>query len=65
VYDPDPIPRTVEVRVYLPNGLTPDQVARLQRVAKTCPAKRALEAGFDFTETIVVGDRFSSGLNSV
>lgn len=57
VYNPDSTPRQVEVRVHLPSGLTPDQVARLQRVAQTCPARRALEAGFTFNERIVVGDR--------
>lgn len=56
VYDPDSTPRHVEVRVYLPDGLTPDQVARLQRVAKTCPARRALETDFTFAERIVVAD---------
>jgi putative redox protein len=56
VYDPDTTPRQVDVRVYLPGGLTPDQVARLQRVAATCPARRALEALFTFTERVVVAD---------
>jgi putative redox protein len=60
VYDPEPTPREVEVRVYLPDGLTPDQVARLRRVAQTCPARRALEAGFSFTEDVIVGDRAGS-----
>lgn len=56
VYDPDSTPRRVEVRLNLPDGLMPDQVARLKRVAATCPARRALEAGFAFTERLVVGD---------
>ena len=37
-----------------PQGLTPDQVARLRRVAETCPVKRALEAGFTFEQRIVL-----------
>lgn len=49
-YDADVTPRAVEITLHLPDGLTPDQVARLRRVAATCPAKRALEAGFRFEE---------------
>lgn len=48
VYDPDSTPRHVDIRVYLPEGLTPDQLRRLRRVADTCPAKRALETEFIF-----------------
>jgi putative redox protein len=52
-YDADVTPRQVEVRIHLPEGLTPDQVVRLERVALTCPVRRALEAGFAFDERIV------------
>ena len=55
VYDSEPTPRRAHVRIYLPDGLTPDQVKRLRRVAETCPARRALEAGFTFRERVVVG----------
>jgi putative redox protein len=55
VYDPKPTPRQALVRVYLPAGLTEAQIKRLQKVAETCPARRALEAGFAFDEQIVVG----------
>src|SRR5450755_3350115 len=51
-YDPDAMPRRVEVTVHLPDDLTPDQVRRLRRVADTCPVRRALEAGFAFTERL-------------
>lgn len=51
-YDADSTPRAVEMDVHLPEGLTPDQVERLHRVANTCPARRALEAGFIFEEEI-------------
>jgi len=54
VYDPEPTPRLVEVVVHLPAGLSHDQVERLRRIAKTCPVKRALEAGFTFDQKIVV-----------
>jgi putative redox protein len=54
VYDSDVTPRHVEVCVYLPEGLTADQVRRLRKVVDTCPAKRALAAGFTFDEQLVV-----------
>lgn len=53
-YDPDSSPRQVDLRVHLPEGLTADQIKRLRRVAETCPARRALEAGFTFQETFVL-----------
>jgi putative redox protein len=52
-YDPEPTPRHAEVIVHLPAGLRDDQVRRLRRVAQTCPARRALEAGFTFDELVV------------
>ena len=53
-YDTDSTPRRVEVAVHLPDGLAPDQVERLRRVAQTCPARRALEAGFTFDEQLAL-----------
>ncbi len=53
-YDPDSTPRNVELTIHLPDGLTPDQVNRLKRVAETCPVKRALEAGFAFEQQIAL-----------
>ncbi len=50
VYDADTTPRRVELRVHVPPGLTAEQLARLRRVAATCPVRRALEAGFTFEE---------------
>ena len=47
-YDTESVPRRVTVDVHLPDDLTPDQQRRLERVAETCPARRALEAGFAF-----------------
>ena len=60
VYDPEPTPRQALVRVHLPAGLTEAQIKRLQKVAETCPARRALEAGFAFDEQIVVGAHTAS-----
>jgi putative redox protein len=54
VYDPESTPRRVDVRVYLPEGLSREQVSRLRRVADTCPARRALEAGFRFNEQMIL-----------
>src|SRR5579872_1895578 len=45
-YDASVTPRVVDMRIHLPDGLTSEQVERLLRVAQTCPARRALEAGF-------------------
>jgi putative redox protein len=53
-YDADVTPRQVQISVHLPDGLTPDQVERLRRVADTCPARRALEAGFFFGEEVAL-----------
>jgi putative redox protein len=52
-YDAESVPHRVTVDVHLPDDLTPDQRRRLERVAETCPARRALEAGFSFEERIV------------
>lgn len=52
-YDADSTPRRVGVTVHLPEGLTPAQIERLERVASTCPVRRALEAGFTFEERVM------------
>lgn len=52
-YDPNSSPRHFAIDMHLPNDLTPDQRRRLERVAETCPVRRALEAGFAFEERIV------------
>jgi putative redox protein len=53
-YDSESTPRGIEVAIHLPDGLTPDQIARLRRVAESCPVRRALQAGFSFEERVVV-----------
>ncbi len=53
-YDPKSTPRTAALTIHLPASLSDDQVLRLRRVAATCPAKRALEAGFEFDSQIVL-----------
>jgi putative redox protein len=52
-YDSDSVPHRVTVDVHLPDDLTPEQQRRLKRVAETCPARRALEAGFIFEERLI------------
>ena len=49
-YDPDSVPRRIAIELRLPAGLSEEQRRRLERVAATCPARRALEVGFTFEE---------------
>lgn len=51
-YDTGVKPRTVDVEVRIPAALSPGQLARLERVAETCPVRRALESEFEFQERI-------------
>jgi putative redox protein len=53
-YDNEATPRRFDVRIHLPAGLSADQLARLRRVAQTCPVRRALDTGFVFDEQVVV-----------
>ncbi len=53
-YDNETTPRAVKTVIRLPDGLPANQLKRLQRVADTCPVKRALEAGFTFDEELAV-----------
>ncbi len=52
-YDTESTPRRFRVDLHLPSHLTADQRKRLERVAQTCPVRRALEAGFAFEERVV------------
>jgi putative redox protein len=54
-YEYEVTPRRLEVDVHLPAGLSDEQAARLERVARTCPVGRAFEAGFTLEERIHVG----------
>jgi putative redox protein len=53
-YDSDSSPRHFSIDVHLPDDLTPEQQRRLERVAETCPVRRALETGFSFEERTVI-----------
>ena len=52
-YDPQATPGHIQTTVNLADGLTPDQLVHLGRVADTCPVKRALETGFRFEQQFV------------
>ena len=52
-YDSESVPRRFKIEVHLPAGLSDEQARRLERVAETCPLRRALEAGFKFEERVV------------
>jgi putative redox protein len=52
-YDPDSTPRRFAVDIHVRDDLAPDRQRRLERVAETCPVRRALESGFAFEERIV------------
>lgn len=56
-YDNEVTPRRLEVDVRLPDSLSSTQVERLRRVANTCPIRRALEAGFEFHEQLLIEPR--------
>lgn len=56
VYEPEPTPRHLELVVRVPADLPLEQAARLRRIVDTCPVKRALEAGFEIDEKIVLAE---------
>ncbi len=58
-YDSESVPCRISIALHLPDDLTPDQQRRLQRVADTCPARRALETGFAFEERVDLTPRRS------
>jgi putative redox protein len=51
-YDNRSTPRRFEVAVQLGGDLTDEQLHRLEKVAASCPVRRAVEAGVEFVETI-------------
>jgi len=53
-YDSESLPRRFAVEVRIGGAITPEQRRRLERVAESCPVRRALEAGFSFDERMVV-----------
>jgi putative redox protein len=51
-YDHKSTPRRFEIAVELSGDLTDEQLERLEKVAASCPVRRAIEAGIEFDETI-------------
>ena len=51
-YDNHSKPRRFEVRITLTGDLTEAQLARLEKVAASCPVRRSIEIGVEFDEQI-------------
>jgi putative redox protein len=51
-YDKGSTPRRVETVIRLDGDLSETQLERLEKVARACPLRRSLEAGFEFTDRI-------------
>lgn len=51
-YDNESTPRRFEIAIELGGDLTDDQMRRLEKVAASCPVRRAIETGVEFVETI-------------
>ena len=51
-YDHRSTPRRFKVVIELGADLSEDQLERLERVARSCPVRRSIEAGIEFEETI-------------
>ena len=51
-YDNRSTPRRFDVAIELGGDLDDDQLQRLERVAESCPVRRAVETGVEFVETV-------------
>lgn len=51
-YDTQATPRSFTVAIRVDGDVTPEQLARLERVAASCPVARAFEAGFAVEERL-------------
>jgi putative redox protein len=51
-YDNKAVPRRFEVDIRFGGELDDEQLARLAKVAGSCPLRRSLEAGFEFNEHV-------------
>jgi putative redox protein len=56
-YDNESTPRHFEIVVELGGNLTDEQLRRLEKVAASCPVRRAVESGIEFVETIARRER--------
>ena len=60
-YDHRSTPRRFAVAIELGGNLTTAQLERLERVARSCPLRRSIEAGIAFEETISGRPRAARG----
>ncbi len=51
-YDNDSSPRHFSIDINLPHSITADQRRKLERIAETCPVRRALETDVTFEERV-------------
>lgn len=51
-YDNDAVPRRFDVKIEIDAEIGEEGLRRLEKVARTCPLRRSLEAGSEFFETI-------------
>jgi putative redox protein len=52
VYDHHATPRRADITIAVTGDLTPEQLTRLEKVAATCPVRRSIEVGIEFSERI-------------
>jgi putative redox protein len=58
-YDHTSSPRRCEIVIRFERPLADDQLARIQKVAATCPVRRAIEEGIQFHERIEIAPSVS------
>lgn len=63
-YDNHVTPRRFELDIRLTGDLSQEQLARLEKVAATCPVRRSIEAGIEFVERIECGSAVPMGRGS-
>jgi putative redox protein len=51
-YDHHATPRRVAIEIRVGGDLSAEQLARLAKVARACPLRRSIDAGFEFVERV-------------
>jgi putative redox protein len=51
-YDNSVTPRRIEIVIHVDGDLSGEQLERLQKVARACPLRRSVEAGYVFSERL-------------
>ena len=51
-YDHHATPRRASITIALTGDLTQEQLERLEKVAASCPVRRSIETGIEFSERI-------------